>query len=365
VTAAGVAGRRRVLVADDSPSARRLLVEILDRDPQLQVAGEAADGGEAVRLTERVQPEVIVMDVLMPVLDGLAATRRIMELRPTPIVLVSAGVDSRQADRSFEAIRAGALTLLAKPRGPGYPGFPEEAAELRTTVRLMADVKVVRQRRRDPAWPGRAPVGPGGQTGGRASERPGGRVRIAAIGASTGGPAALATILAALPGIAPVPILVVQHITVGFHQALADWLDALTPMTVRLAAHGLPLRPGEVLIAPPGRHLGVSSSRRVTLSAAAPVGAHRPSATHLFRSVAEAYGAAAVGVILTGMGDDGAAGLCALRGAGGLVLAQDEASSVVFGMPREACATGAVDRVVPLAEMADALASAWAPGGRR
>jgi two-component system chemotaxis response regulator CheB len=354
MTSAVGGGRRRVLVVDDSASARRLLVEILNHDPQLRVAGEAADGSEAVRLTERVQPEVIVMDVLMPVLDGLAATRRIMQLRPTPIVLVSAGVDSLETNRSFEAIRAGALTLLAKPHGPGHPGFPEQAAELRTTVKLMADVKVVRQRCPSTARP--APATPGREAGRQA--------RIAAIGASTGGPAALATILAALPATTPVPILVVQHITAGFHQGLADWLDAVTPMTVRLAADGLPLGPGEVLIAPPGRHLGVSPTRRVALSPAPPVGGHRPSVTHLFGSVAEAYGAAAVGVILTGMGDDGADGVRALSGAGGLVLAQDEASSVVFGMPREACATDAVDRVVPLAEMAAALAATWATGRR-
>ncbi len=340
----------RVLVVDDSASSRRLLVDILDRDPDLLVAGEAADGDEAVRQAERVRPEVIVMDVLMPVLDGLAATRLIMERWPTPIVLVSAGVDSQETGRSFEAMQAGALTLLAKPRGPGHPDFAAQAAALRATVKLMADVKVVRRRPAGPTRPVVAAAGDG----------PARRVRIAAIAASTGGPAALATILAALPADPPVPILVVQHIAATFHQGLADWLDAVCPLTVQVATDGRLLRPGEVLIAPGDRHLGVSRTGRVVLSPAPPVGSHRPSATYLFSSIARVFGADAVGVILTGMGDDGAAGLLELGAAGGLVLAQDEASSVVFGMPREACATGAVDRVVPLAEMAGALASAWA-----
>jgi two-component system chemotaxis response regulator CheB len=348
----------RVLVADDSPVARRLLVDILDRDPELRVAGEAGDGGEAVALTERVRPEVIVMDVLMPVLDGLEATRRIMATRPTPIVLVSAGFDGRETTRSFEAMQAGALTLLAKPRGPADPGFPEQAASLRTTVKLMADVKLVR-RRGSCRCPGHAPpsMAPAAHAGNGRRQ-----VRVAAIAASTGGPAALATILAALPRTAPVPILVVQHIAAGFHQGLVDWLDEVSPLTVRLASHGQPMRPGQVLVAPSELHLGVTATGRVALSAAPPVGQHRPSATHLFRSVAEAYRADAVGVVLTGMGDDGAAGLRLLKDAGGLVLAQDEATSVVYGMPREAYAIGAVDHLVPLEGMAAALAAAWKTG---
>jgi two-component system chemotaxis response regulator CheB len=343
----------RVLVADDSPSARRVLVDIVNTDPCLRVTAEAADGGEAVRLVAQLRPDVVVMDVLMPVLDGLAATRRIMELRPTPIVLVSAGVDAKETGRSFEAIQAGALTLVAKPRGPGHPTYGEQATSLLTTVKLMADVKVVR--RRCHPHPRPTPLPPPGRPNGR-------RTRIAAIGASTGGPAALATILADLPPDTPVPILIVQHIAAGFHQGLADWLDAVSPLPVRLATDGAPLRPGEVLIAPAARHLGVSRSGRAALSAGPPNGPHRPSVTHMFRSVAEAYGADAVGVILTGMGDDGADGLRTLGEAGGIVLAQDEASSVVFGMPREACATGAVTRVVPLSEMAGALASTWQTG---
>jgi two-component system chemotaxis response regulator CheB len=347
-----VSGRElRVLVADDSPAARRLLVGILDGDPALRVAGEAADGSEAIRLTERLRPEVIVMDVLMPGIDGLAATRQIMRTRPTPIVLVSAGFDGHEAARSFEAIQAGALTLVSKPRGPAHPGFREQAAALATTVRLMADVKLVRRHAARPTLP--APVQP--------AECPTGPpARIAALAASTGGPAALATLLAALPADVPVPILVVQHIAAGFQHGLASWLDDTSPLPVRIATDGQLLPAGTVLIAPPGRHLGVTRTGRTVLSAEPPIGAHRPSATYLFRSVAEAYGAAAVGVVLTGMGDDGAAGLRVLKDAGGLVLAQDEASCVVYGMPRQAREAGAVDRTLPLERLAGALVAAWA-----
>lgn len=171
---------------------------------------------------------------------------------------------------------------------------------------------------------------------------------MVAVAASTGGPAALATILAALPESTPIPILVVQHITNGFHKGLVDWLNSVTGLAVRLAEHGQRLHPGEVLVAPPDVHLGVSRGGRVALSEDSPIRGHRPSATHLFRSVTQAFGAGAVGVVLTGMGDDGAAGLKSLKEAGGIVVAQDEASSVVYGMPREPAVLGIVDHVIPL-----------------
>jgi two-component system, chemotaxis family, protein-glutamate methylesterase/glutaminase len=341
-----------VLVADDSPAARQLLVHILDSDPELTVAAEAADGAEAVRLAARIHPAVIVMDVLMPGLDGLAATRRIMETRPTPIVLVSAEVDADDLNRSFEALRAGALTLLNKPPGPGSPRYAQQAAALTTTVRLMADVKVVRRHCHS-----RGHGEPGLDNNLRTPARP---ARVVAIAASTGGPAALAAVLTAVGADPPpVPLLVVQHIVAGFDRGLAAWLDDVCPLPVRLATDGHLLRPGEVVVAPAHVHLGVTATGRVALSADPPIGVHRPSATYLFRSVARAYAAGAVGVVLTGMGDDGAAGLRALKDAGGLVLAQDESTSVVYGMPAAAVAAGAVDRTLPLHQIPAALTEAW------
>jgi two-component system chemotaxis response regulator CheB len=348
----------RVLVVDDSQVARRLLAQVLGRDAGLEIVGEASSGTEALWLAERLRPDVITMDVQMPGMDGLETTRRIMERHPAPIVVVSGGHDPGDLAQSVRALDAGALAALRKPRGPSDPGFVAEAAELVRTVKLMAEVKVFRRR------PGAVPA-----AGSRAGPVLGGadpatrrRAELVAVGASTGGPAALAAILRALPAAVPVPILVVQHITPGFDAALATWLDETTPPRVRLAADGQALGAGEVTIAPAGTHLGLSGAARVELSSTPPVTGHRPSATHLFASVARVYGPRALGVILTGMGGDGAAGLLALRRAGGTVLAQDEASCVVPGMPAAAIAAGAVDEVVPLENLAARIAATWTPG---
>lgn len=346
--------RLRVLVAEDSPVARQLIVCILNGDPELQVVGQAKDGLEAVELTARLRPDVIVMDVTMPAMDGLEATRTIMAHTPTPIVLVSASYEPDDVNRSFEALEAGALHLLPKPSGPGAPSFADDAAELTTTAKLMADVKLVRRTRSAQASRARRALG-----------TPGRRAKVVAIASSTGGPAALATILGSLPADMPAPILVVQHITIGFHQGLADWLDSVSPLSVRLAQDGQPLRGGEVLIAPPDAHLGVTTPATVALNPGSPIGGHRPSATHLFRTVAEAFGDGALGVVLTGMGDDGVAGLRPLKAAMGRVFAQDEATSVVFGMPREAIAGDVVDHVLPLDQMANAIAGACTDGRPR
>jgi two-component system chemotaxis response regulator CheB len=343
----------RVLVVDDSEVARRLLVSVLGGTDGLGVIGEAASGPEAVALAGRLRPDVITMDVQMPGMDGLETTRRIMEQHPAPIVVVSGGHDPDDLAQSLRALDAGALAALRKPRGPADPGFAAEAAELVRTVKLMAEVKVFRRR---PAAPTPAPAGPAVDG---AQPRP--PAELVAVGASTGGPAALATVLRALPAATPVPILVVQHITAGFDAALTTWLDETTPLRVRLATDGQPPAAGEVLVAPTGRHLGLSAAGRVELRQDPPLSGHRPSATHLFASVAHVVGARGVGVVLTGMGSDGAAGLLALRRAGGTVLAQDQASCVVPGMPAAAVAAGAVDEVVPLDQLAARIAATWTP----
>lgn len=347
-------GKLRVLVAEDSPVARRLLVHVLGSDPELQVVAEAENGAQVVELTGRCRPDVIVMDVVMPTMDGLEATRRIMETTPTPIVLVTPGFDG-DVSRSFEALEAGALTILAKPEAPQTEGFAAAAAALTITVKLMADVKLVRRRRTS-----RPAATPPTSTP-RAARRP---IEVVAIASSTGGPAALATILGALPKSLPVPILVVQHIMPGFHHGLVDWLDRITPLSVRAARGGQALQAGEVLVAPAGEHLGVTSGGRIRLSDDPPIHGHRPSATHMFVSVARAFRESACGLILTGMGDDGVVGLRVLKEAQGLVLAQDEATSVIYGMPKEAVALGIVDRALPVDQIAGALITACIRGAR-
>ena len=340
--------RLRVLVADDSPAARTLIRGILEADPDLEVVGQATDGVEAVALAGRLAPDVITMDVDMPGLDGLEATRRIMASAPRPIVLVSGVFPPDRLDNSFRALEAGAVTLLVKPQGPGSPAFTREAAELVATVKLMAGVRLVRRSpRRGAAPPMQEPAPPAG---------PGGPpLQVVAVAASTGGPPAVAAILRGLPADWPVPVLVVQHIGAGFDTGLVRYLDDCTPLPVVLAEDRRPLREGAVHVCPADRHLGVTAGQRLSVIGGGPIDGYRPSANHLFRTVAGAFGPGAAGVVLTGMGRDGADGLLALRRAGGLTVAQDQPTSVVYGMPRQAVLRGAAEAVLPIEAIAAAL----------
>lgn len=335
----------RVLVVEDSAVARKLLTAILDADPGLRVVGEAPDGAAAVALAKSLRPDVITMDIHMPVMNGIEATREIMQRTPTPIVVVTASSVRDAAGDSFGALAAGAVTVVERPAGPGTAAFARDSAALVETVKLMAEVKVVTRRSR------RTSQGLPSERLFESPAAPAEQIDIVAMAASTGGPAALASILRDLPADTPVPILIVQHITPGFEGSLATWLDETCSLRVRLASGGERLQPGDVLIAPSEAHLGVDGRRTAVLTTGPPVGNHCPSATHLFRSVADAYGARTLGVILTGMGSDGAQGLLTVKQAGGWVVAQDEATSVVYGMPKEAVALGVVDQQLSLAEI--------------
>ncbi len=330
----------RVLVVDDSATDRTLLTAVLSAAPDLTVVGEARDGREAVALTQKLRPDVVTMDLVMPHLDGLAATKEIMITAPTPIVVATGSTLAGDAAMAMHALRAGALAVVRKPRGPAAADHDESVQKLVAAVRSMSQVKVVRHwRSTSAAAPGPSPLPPADR---------GQRARVVAIATSTGGPAALQELLSALPGDFAAPILVVQHITRGFTAGLAAWLNAVCDLHVKTAEHGEPLAAHTVYIAPDDKHLGVSSLSAVALSAAPPVGGFRPSGTFLFESVAHAFGPAAVAVILTGMGEDGVAGLRAVRQAGGRVVAQDEETSVVFGMPGADVAAGQADHVFPL-----------------
>lgn len=332
-----------VLVAEDSLTARELIGALLRADPDVTVVGEARDGQEAVDLVARLRPDVVTMDVRMPRLDGFEATKRIMTLSPTPIVVVSADVDVHDVRISMEALHAGALAVLPKPRGPAGPDFAREAAHFTQTVKAMAGVKVVRR------WAARTSPVP------RASRPLAARARAVAMAASTGGPAALRQVLGALPRDFAAPILVVQHIAKGFVEGFAAWLDSSSALSVRVARHGESLEPGTAYVAPDDAHLTVTREGLIALVRGAPLGGFRPSATALFESVARAYGEQCAAVILTGMGRDGVDGLRAVHVAGGYVLAQDERTSVVWGMPGAALAAGVVDLELPLDAIAPRL----------
>jgi two-component system chemotaxis response regulator CheB len=344
----------RVLVVDDSPTARALLVEILRGDAEIQVVGEAKDGQEGVELAGRLRPDLVTMDVRMPRLDGFAATKEIMIASPTPIVIVTASFGAREVEMAMQSLRAGALAILRKPPGPESPAFEEAARKLVATVKAMAHVKVVRHWR-PPS--GEHSAAPSVRKVGLGAVRPARRPPLIAIATSTGGPAALHRLLSSLPGDFSAPILVVQHNAPGFMAGLVSWLDGGCDLSVKAAEQGELLLPHTTYLAPDDRHLGVSNQGTVVLSSAPAVGGFRPSGTWLFESAARACGASLIALILTGMGEDGVAGLRAVRQAGGRVIAQDEDSSVVWGMPGAAVAAGLADSVLPLDAIATELAS--------
>jgi len=355
----------RCLVVDDARAFRALLRHILSTAPGVEVVGEACDGREAVALVRTLRPDVVTMDVRMPLLDGLAALEEIMRVAPTPVIVVSAEADGSAQQLSFRALQLGAIEVLPKPRDAGTPRFARQAEAIRQAVRAVAGLVLVGRRRPVALKPGPAlastrrdaPV----LRGPPAVPLPAGDVEVVAIAASTGGPAALATILAPLPRDLATPLLVAQHIAAGFEIGLAKWLGSTTRLDVRIAEDGAPLAAGTVYLALDGRHLGVSR-RRIHLSDDAPVDGFRPSATRLFASVAREYGARAAGFVLSGMGRDGAEGLALVRAAGGYTAAQSAATSVIFGMPRVALESGAAAHELDLEEVPRVI-EALAAGG--
>lgn len=343
----------RVLVVDDSAVLRQSTKFILESDPDLKVIGEASNGVDALDQVDRLRPDVITMDIRMPKMDGLEAIRQIMAARPAPIVVVTSIDLDRELGVTTQATKLGAVSVLRRPESVASPSYRTFAASLIQQVKLMSSVKLVhrpldgRESRNTVSAPTMPPVALNRTT----------KTEIVAIGSSTGGPAALHKLLTSLPGNFSVPVVVVQHISFGFVKGLADWLNDACQVHVKVGEHGERLQAGTVYIAPDDCHLLVDRFNKVNLSSAEPVGGFRPSVTPLFQSTAHSYGAAAIGVILTGMGSDGAAGMLAMKQAGALNLAQDEASCVVFGMPKEAIALGAVQHVVPLDKMAAMIQS--------
>ena len=321
----------RVLIVEDSLTVREYLKYIIDSDPGLEVVGLAVDGEEGVRLAKLKRPDLVTMDIHMPKMNGYEATRRIMEEYPVPIVVVTSSWDPDNVRNSFRAIDAGALVALEKPPGLGHPRSEKLVAKLVQTIKTMAEVRVVTRTRR-PMKPRGAPaISPAGRTAVAWQ-----KIEVVAIGASTGGPPVIRNILSALGEGFSMPILIVQHIASGFLEGMVEWVNKESELSIRIASDGEHIRSGTVYFAPDGHHMGVSGGGRIVLSQGPAENGVRPSVSHLFRSVAKAYGKRGAGVLLTGMGKDGAVELAQMRERGSVTIAQDKDSSVVYGMPAEA-----------------------------
>ena len=339
-----------VLVVDDSAVARMHLVHLLEADPEIRVVATVNDGAAALLFLEEHRPDVVLMDINMPGLDGFETTRRIMASRPVPIVICSGTTNPKDIAATFRVLEAGAVACVEKPVGYGRLEFEQAAAELCRTVKRMAEVKIVNHRDLSRTLSSLASMMPGA---GWRRQRKG--VQVIGVGASTGGPVALRTILGGLPKDFAVPLLVVQHIGSGFVGGLADWLNGSTSLQVCVAGHGAQPLAGYVYLAPDDFHMEVDSNGAIALSKAEPEHGVRPGISHLFRSLARECGPAAIGVLLTGMGSDGAAELKQMRDAGASTLAQDSATSVVHGMPGAAIALGAATHVFAVGEIASKL----------
>jgi two-component system chemotaxis response regulator CheB len=346
--------RLRVVVVEDSPTVRNVLCEVLESDREIELVGQGADGKEAIELVRQLRPDIVTIDMMMPVMSGLAATEYIMAHFPTPILIVSSSTNRGELFRTYDALAAGAVDAIEKPRGDEAEGVWEQ--RFLSTVKLVSRIKVIthpRARLRTPEYTSTV------DSPDRGARTP----RVVVIGASTGGPAAILQILQAFPARLLLPVLFVLHIAEPFGRAFVEWLDRQSSHRVAYPRSGelVSRTPGRIVVAPPDRHLIVRDGRLWVIDGPERHSC-RPSVDVMFESVASEYASNAVGCLLTGMGRDGAAGLLAMRRAGALTIAQDEATSVVFGMPREAARIGAADRVLPLPDIARTLGTIVAAG---
>jgi len=333
----------KVLIVEDSIAAQQLLTHILNGEPGIQVIGTACNGAEAIKFVNKIKPDVITMDYYLPDATGLQVAREIMETKPVPIIIVSATWTADQYSEAFNLMEAGAVGTMKRPPGPGHSEHESLAKELVQLIKSMSEIKVVR----------RLPKFKGKQF--EAAQIPFLARRIVAIGASTGGPPVLDTILSQLPADYPYPIAVVQHIADGFLDGLVNWLQPKCKLKIHIATNNQALEPGHIYIAPDRFHLGVTAQEQTVLSTAEPEHGIRPSVCYLFRSVAKIYGSRAIGILLTGMGKDGAEGLKLMRENGAITIVQDKDTSAVFGMPNEAIKLGAAQFILPPDKIAQSL----------
>jgi two-component system chemotaxis response regulator CheB len=355
----------KVLIVEDSLPVRMLLKQILESDPEIRVVRLLDSGEAALRFLEKNKGDVdvVTMDIIMPGMDGFTTTRYIMESTPLPIVVVSAAYKPDEAENSFKAMEAGAVAIIEKPVALTHPDYPRIAKEMIETVKIMSEVKVVtrwaRSRERRTVL-----------TAVSSTSRFIGAVKkmeLLVIGSSTGGPPVLQTILSALGRDFPLPVLIAQHISPGFVQGLARWLESETGLIAHIPNPGEVCLPGHVYLAPDDYHMGIGSGCRIVLDASPPENGQRPSVSYLFRSAAHHYPGTGIGVLLTGMGNDGAEELKMIKESGSITIAQDEESCVVFGMPGEAVKINAAHFVLPPVQIAEKILEIipMAAGGKK
>ncbi|MBI5375279.1 MAG: chemotaxis-specific protein-glutamate methyltransferase CheB [Candidatus Schekmanbacteria bacterium] len=337
----------KVLLVDDSPLALVIMKRMLYAAPDIRVVGTARNGKEALKLIPIVDPDVICTDLHMPIIDGLALTKEVMEEYPRPILVISISVQ-KESENVFKLIEAGAVDVFPKPSSGLEEDYMKQTAEFISRIRILSGVKVFRKKREKPLkrLETTEPI----------IAVPGYTVpKILGIGTSTGGPNALQRILLRLPSDFPLPVMCVQHISEGFLLGFVEWLQGMSKVKIEIARQGeLPL-PGHVYFPPENFHLIIDSEGKFRYSSQSPVDGHRPSATVMFHSMAQQFGSSAIGVLLTGMGRDGADGMKAIRDAGGITIAQDEKTSIVFSMPKHAIELDAAQYVLPVDEIARAI----------
>jgi len=375
----------KVLIVDDSPTIREYLNYIISTDHDIKVVGTARDGKEAVDLVQQTNPDVVTMDIHMPRMDGYEATRKIMEIHPVPIVIISSKIPE-DIENTFRAIKAGAVAVLEKPGGPGHPEAEYMAAKILQTIKLMSEIRVVRRliNRRKNRISSMQQVGSGlrpeptqlQQVGSGLRPEPTQRleptsyeektrlfqnaaylIQVVAIGASTGGPPVIRTILCNLTKGFPFTLLFVQHIASGFLKGMVAWLKKETGggLPIQIASNGDRALPGHVYFAPDDFQMGITGSGEIVLSKNSHENGLRPSVSYLFRSAVNAYGNRSAGILLTGMGRDGAAELKIMKEKGAVTIAQDRESSVIYGMPGEAVKIDAATHILSPEKIAEFL----------